>query len=106
MPDPQDPATFHRSKLFRQRDEELAGLYGRLLAARRELGPADAVAERVDDVGLTLTVRRGDATLAMNFSREQRAVPVSGEQVAVSTHDVRLEDGHAILPPLAGALVR
>ena len=106
VPDPQDPATFERSKLTRERDEEIADLYRRLLAERRALGPAEAVAEHVDEVGLTLTVRRGDATLAMNFSREQRAVPVAGERVTVSTHDVRLEDGHAILPPLAGALVR
>ena len=106
VPDPQDPATFERSKLRRERDLGLRDLYQQLIAARRELGPAEATAEHVDEVGRTLTVRRGPAVLAMNFSHEQRAVPVAGDRVVVSTHDVRLEDGHAILPPLAGALIR
>jgi maltooligosyltrehalose trehalohydrolase len=106
VPDPQDPATFERSKLTRRRDDGLRDLYQQLIAARRELGPGDATAEHVDGIGRTLTVRRGDAELAMNFAREQRAVPVSGARVVLSTDDVRLEDGHAILPPLAGALLR
>jgi hypothetical protein len=34
-------------------------------------------------------------------------VPVAGAEVVLATHDgVRLDDGHAVLPPLAGALVR
>ena len=106
VPDPQDPATFEASKLTRERDTALRDLYQQLIAVRRDLGPAEATAEHVDEIGRTLTVRRGDATLAMNFAREQRAVPVPGDQVVVATTDVRLEDGHAILPPLAGALVR
>ena len=106
VPDPQDPTTFESSKLTRKRDDELRDLYQQLIALRRDLGPADAVAEHVDDVGRTLTVRRGDAELAMNFAREQRAVPVAGARVVLATDDVRLEDGHAILPPLAGALIR
>ena len=106
VPDPQDPATFERSKLTRTRDDALRDLYQQLIAARRDLGPGEATAEHVDEVGRTLTVRRGEAELAMNFSREQRAVPVSGARVVLATDDVRLEDGHAILPPLAGALLR
>jgi maltooligosyltrehalose trehalohydrolase len=106
VPDPQDPATFERSKLTRQRDGALRDLYQQLIAARRELASGNAEAEIADEEQRVLRVKRGDAELAMNFAREERRVPVSGSRVVVSTHDVRLEDGHAVLPPLAGALVR
>jgi hypothetical protein len=43
----------------------------------------------------------------MNFAREERRIAVDGARVVLATHDgARLEDGHAVLPPLAGALVR
>jgi hypothetical protein len=43
----------------------------------------------------------------MNFAREERRVPVENTTLSLTTHDgVRLDDGHAVLPPLAGALVR
>ena len=80
---------------------------GGCIAARRELGPAEADAERVDEDAARLTVRRGDARAGDELrARASARVPVAGDRVVLSTHDVRLEDGHAILPPLAGALVR
>ena len=42
VPDPQDPATFRRSKLTRRGDPALRDLYGRLLEVRRELEHGDA----------------------------------------------------------------
>jgi maltooligosyltrehalose trehalohydrolase len=107
VPDPQDPATFERSKLTRRHDPEIAGLYRRLLAERARLGRAETEAADFDEDARWLRVRRGGADLAMNFSREERRVPVDGATLALTTHEgVRLEDGHAVLPPLAGALVR
>jgi maltooligosyltrehalose trehalohydrolase len=110
VPDPQDPATFRRSKLTRQGDPAVAALFRRLLEARREL-PAGTDVDAVDcDASVPwLRVRRGPFTLAANFAAEDPAgVPV-GEalEVVVATHDgARLNEGHIELPPRAGALVR
>jgi maltooligosyltrehalose trehalohydrolase len=107
VPDPQDPATFERSKLTWQVDERVRDLYRRLLAERRALGRAETEAADFDEDARWLRVRRGGAELVMNFAREERRVPVERTTLSLATHDrVRLEDGHAVLPPLAGALVR
>jgi maltooligosyltrehalose trehalohydrolase len=66
VPDPQDPATFERSKLDRSNaDEELYAFYKRLLALRREL-PRE-VEVKVGEQ--TLTVRRGRAELHADFAK-------------------------------------
>jgi maltooligosyltrehalose trehalohydrolase len=67
VPDPQDPATFERSKLDRSSaDEELRAFYKRLLALRREL-PREVEVE-ADERARTLTVRRGRAVLHADFA--------------------------------------
>jgi maltooligosyltrehalose trehalohydrolase len=67
VPDPQDPATFERSKLDRSSgDEELRAFYKRLLALRREL-PREVEVE-ADERSRTLTVRRGRAELHADFA--------------------------------------
>jgi maltooligosyltrehalose trehalohydrolase len=67
VPDPQDPATFERSKLARSNsDEELRAFYKRLLALRREL-PREVEVE-ADEGARTLTVRRGQAELRADFA--------------------------------------
>jgi maltooligosyltrehalose trehalohydrolase len=67
VPDPQDPATFERSKLDRSSgDEELRAFYERLLALRRVL-PREVEVE-ADEQALTLTVRRGRAELHADFA--------------------------------------
>jgi maltooligosyltrehalose trehalohydrolase len=66
LPDPQDPATFERSKLDRsQADEELRAFHRELLALRRDL-PREVEVE-VDEPARTLTLRRGDAELRADF---------------------------------------
>jgi maltooligosyltrehalose trehalohydrolase len=109
VPDPQDPATFERSKLTRRGDDTLRDLYERLLRTRREL-PAGRDADAIDhDAGVPwLRVRRGGHTLVCNFADGQAAVPVGDAfEVVLATHDgARLADGHLHLPPRAGALVR
>jgi maltooligosyltrehalose trehalohydrolase len=108
VPDPQDPATFERSKLARQGDPSLRRLYEELLRARRTLprGPVDDVA--FDEDARWLRVRRGDFELLMNFAAEPQEVPGEGRHLVLATHegtDLR-EDGGVRLPALAGALVQ
>src|SRR3712207_170438 len=43
VPDPQDPATFERSKLLRDEDPRIKALYTELLRVRRELGRSETV---------------------------------------------------------------
>jgi maltooligosyltrehalose trehalohydrolase len=109
VPDPQDPATFERSKLTRRGDERLRELYERLLRVRREL-PAGQDADAIDHGTDTpwLRVRRGRHTLACNFADGPATVPADGAfEVVLATHDdVRLEDGAVRLPARAGALLR
>jgi maltooligosyltrehalose trehalohydrolase len=109
VPDPQDPATFERSKLTRERDPAVARLYAELLAARREL-PAGRDVDAVDCDGSVpwLRVRRGPFTLACNFAAAPATVPVGeASQVVLSTHDgAGLAGGGVALPARAGALLR
>jgi maltooligosyltrehalose trehalohydrolase len=63
VPDPQDPATFERSKLSRREQGDLAGHYRRLLALRRRL-PREMQVRTDRQV---LTMRRGDAELVVDF---------------------------------------
>jgi maltooligosyltrehalose trehalohydrolase len=68
LPDPQDPATFARSRLDRsQADEELRALHRELLALRRKL-PRE-VAVDVDEQARTLTLRRGAVELRADFAK-------------------------------------
>ncbi len=64
LPDPQDPETFRRSKLSRQELPGVRDHYRRLVALRRRL-PRDV---RTEVEGQTLTLRRGDATLVVDFA--------------------------------------
>ena len=73
IPDPQDRATFERSKLTRRRDPALSDLYAELLKTRRRLPPGDVDAIEFDEDARWLRVRRGAFELAMNFAR--RAAP-------------------------------
>jgi maltooligosyltrehalose trehalohydrolase len=77
IPDPQDPATFARSKLDPSGgDPEHLAYYRWLLELRRELpdGPASDV--RVDERRRLLRFRRGEVELVANFSDvEQDGIP-------------------------------
>ncbi len=110
VPDPQDPATFERSKLTRRADPRLLDLHRRLIAARRALPPGDARVA-TDEAGRWLRVRRGDQVLVANFNDHQEiTVPLDApaREILVGTH---IDDTHVTaqgvrLPALAGALVR
>ncbi len=65
VPDPQDPATFERSKLTRTANVLLWQLYRRLLAIRPLL--QRETRSSWDESKKTLTIRRGDVALVANF---------------------------------------
>jgi maltooligosyltrehalose trehalohydrolase len=108
IPDPQDRATFERSKLTRQVAPAIARLYEELLAARRRLPPGDAGAIEFDEDARWLRVRRGEFELVCNFAGESRLVPCQCTSVELCTHDPAPvpADGNVELPPLSGALIR
>jgi maltooligosyltrehalose trehalohydrolase len=108
VPDPQDPATFERSKLTRGGEPEgLRELYARLLEARREIGPAHEAHAEFDEHQGWLKLRRGEHLVLANFSRNAVHVPVDrAVELELATHHATVEPGHVVLPPLAGALVR
>ena len=106
VPDPQDEATFLRSKLTRDGDPDLRAFYVRLLAARRDLPRVDA-RPTFDERAGWLRVDRGPYALVCNFAREEQAVPAPGaDRVVVATHTTHLDNGSVRLPALAGALLR
>jgi maltooligosyltrehalose trehalohydrolase len=106
VPDPQDPATFERSKLTRTPDEELASLYAELLDVRRELPHGDADAIEFDEDTRWLRVRRGAFELVCSFSSRPVTLPAGGHIRLATSAEVRLANSQLHLPPLSGALVR
>jgi maltooligosyltrehalose trehalohydrolase len=108
IPDPQDVATFERSKLTRRGDAALQRLYVDLLACRRRLGAHEAEAVAFDEEQRWLRVRRGDFELVCNFAAEVRHVPCAGIAIELHTHAKAptLADGRVELEPLSGALIR
>jgi maltooligosyltrehalose trehalohydrolase len=104
VPDPQDPATFERSKLTRRGTAKLRSLYAALLRVRRALPPGVDTIEFSEDDGW-LRVRRGDFELACNFAAGTRTVPVAGRELRLATHAAGLGHGGVRLPARAGALI-
>ncbi len=111
VPDPQDVATFERSKLTRVENPEIAELYRRLFGLRRgELAvrPGEAHVESIDfdEEARWLRVTRGGHQIVANFAREPREVPVEADEVVLATHSAELGDEAVSLPALAGAVLR
>ncbi|HEV3128381.1 MAG TPA: DUF3459 domain-containing protein, partial [Solirubrobacteraceae bacterium] len=102
VPDPQDPATFERSKLTRRRDEALASLYSELLAVRRELPPGLPDAIEWDEDERWLKVRRGNFMLVMNFSDLELVLAGAGDRLRLATSPTTAPTAVA---PVSGALL-
>jgi maltooligosyltrehalose trehalohydrolase len=106
IPDPQDPATFERSKLTRERDPRLAALYADLLRVRRRLPPGDADSIEFDEDDRWLRVRRGRFEVICNFAGERRRIACAGARVELATHGApAVARGWVELEPISGALV-
>ncbi len=107
VPDPEDPATFERSKLTRGRNEELSLLYERLIALRRELPEGEATNIAHDEFERWLRFRRGPFEVICNFSGDWRRLPCSARAIELSTNGwALLSEGSLKLPPMSGALIR
>jgi maltooligosyltrehalose trehalohydrolase len=109
VPDPQDQATFERSRLTREVDPRLRELYRALIKTRRELPPGDADAIEHDEEARWLRVRRGPFELLCNFADHPAAVPFTAAEGAVvlSTHDEpAVSGGRVELEAFAGVLLR
>jgi maltooligosyltrehalose trehalohydrolase len=121
VPDPQDPETFHRSKLpWSERNHaphtEVETWYRHLIALRRSTpdlsdGLLDAVEVAADHAARTLVVRRGGVVVCCNLSQEVRSVPLPWpapkRTLRLASRDgVAVENGVVRLPPeSAGILV-
>ncbi|MFG1928377.1 malto-oligosyltrehalose trehalohydrolase [Cryptosporangium sp. NPDC048952] len=91
VPNPQDPATFERSKLdWTELDKaphaDLLDVYRRLIALRRQVSDLtdprlDRVSVDYDEDARWLVVRRGDHVVAANFGAEPREVPIQVAEV-------------------------
>jgi maltooligosyltrehalose trehalohydrolase len=107
IPDPEDPATFERSKLTRERNPGISELYADLIDARRQLGATDAGPITSDERERWLKVKRGPFELVCNFATQSTEVAVDAGVIALATAaDTHLEDGCLRLPPMSGALIR
>ena len=107
IPDPQDVATFERSKLTRQRDPALERLYAELLEARRRLPPGDLDAIEYDEQARWLRAGRGAFELVGNFGPDPASLPCERTVLALATHrEVKVTGGSVKLPPMSGALIR
>jgi maltooligosyltrehalose trehalohydrolase len=106
VPDPQDAATFERSKLTRERDPELAELYATLLRVRTALPPTEATTHHDEDARW-LTVDRGPYRLCCNFADEPQPLPLDGHaEIVLATDEAAIRDGAVVVGPRAGALLR
>jgi maltooligosyltrehalose trehalohydrolase len=105
IPDPQEEATFERSKLTRKLDQQLLALYRELLRARRLLR-GDARAIEFDERARWLRVDRDGGELVCNFAEHTQELTCAGRDLVCATDRCELRDGALLLPGFAGALVR
>jgi maltooligosyltrehalose trehalohydrolase len=106
VPDPEDPATFARSKLTRERDPRLALLYKRLIEARTGLPPGGAEGIEFSDDERWLRFRRGAHELVCNFGPGWFERECGGEAIELATDErAVLSGGWLKLPPVSGALI-
>ena len=117
VPDPQDPATFERSKLdwaelSSQRGAQMLSVYRRLAALRRaEPALTDpsflATACEADEEARSFSMVRGDLQVLVNFGDAPMAVRVATTELLFATGaGVEIADGVVVVPAHAGAVVR
>jgi maltooligosyltrehalose trehalohydrolase len=116
VPDPQDPATFERSRLDWSelgtgRHAVLLDVYRRLAALRRALpeltDPAFGnLAAEADETSKVFTLHRSDLLLAVNFGDRPAAVAASGVLLFTTPTGATVTETELDLPPHAGALLR
>jgi maltooligosyltrehalose trehalohydrolase len=116
VPDPQDPATFERSKLDWSehsggRHARLLDVYRHLAALRRSLpeltDPAfSSLTAYANEETRVFTMRRGDLLLAVNFGTEPTTLPESGALLFTTPTAASVGADGLTVPAHAGALIR
>jgi maltooligosyltrehalose trehalohydrolase len=116
VPDPQDPATFERSKL--DWSELSGGRHARLLATYRSLASLrrslpqltdpsfTSLAATADEETRVFTLRRGGLLIAVNFGTRRATLPESGALLFTTPTAAVLDGSGLTLPPHAGVLLR
>jgi maltooligosyltrehalose trehalohydrolase len=114
VPDPQDPATYHRSKLDwsevgTRRGARMLAVYQRLAELRRTLPELTAPSYptcTADEEARVFTMARGRLTVVVNFGDQPCVVDLDASAVLFETESgVDLADGAVTLPAHAGALL-
>lgn len=123
VPDPQDPATFHRSKLdwsepTRDHHARLLSLYRELIALRRRLPELtdprfDSVRVDLDADAQWMVVHRGSVAITVNFAGDSVTLPLKdvcdgaldARLLLVTADDVTMGDGQLTLPRHTAAIV-
>ncbi|MGI8959671.1 MAG: malto-oligosyltrehalose trehalohydrolase [Bryobacteraceae bacterium] len=110
IPDPQDPATFYRSKLrwdemTREPHSSILEWHKRLIALRRSAtaltdGRMEAVEVNFDERAQWLVVKRSNVEVICNLASSRQSIPISltPERVLCSEDDWRLDPGAIELP--------
>ena len=116
VPDPQDPATFLRSKLDwgeldRSRHRELLALYRELIALRhREPEFADPRFDMLsadwDDAAGWFALRQGDLEILVNLGGDTWSIPDASELLLATNPAVDADGRGVSLPPDSAAIVR
>jgi maltooligosyltrehalose trehalohydrolase len=116
VPDPQDPATFERSKLDWSehsggRHARLLDVYRHLAALRRSLpeltDPAfSSLTAYANEETRVFTMRRCDLLLAVNFGTEPTTLPESGALLFTTPTAASVGADGLTVPAHAGALIR
>jgi maltooligosyltrehalose trehalohydrolase len=115
VPDPQDAATFERSRLVWDElgtdpHRDLLDWHRRLLALRRAT-PAltdprlETVSVRYDEAECWLVVDRGDVAVAINASGHTSTLPVAGRLLLASADGVEVTTDQATLPAWSVAVL-
>ncbi|NKX50471.1 malto-oligosyltrehalose trehalohydrolase [Arthrobacter deserti] len=116
VPDPQDPATFARSKL--DWDEAGSGDHARLLALYRDLialrrktpelmDPDFAsVSVEFDEDARWLALHRGQVTVAVNFADTERSLDLGPAELLLATDGAAVSGAGVVLSGASAAILR
>jgi maltooligosyltrehalose trehalohydrolase len=107
IPDPQDPATFLRSKLdWNESQSRMLDWYRNLIDLRQKLpdlagGRLDRVSVRFDEQDQWIAIQRGAIHLICNLSKSRRTIPTAShlETLLSSNNDHKSSDNAVGLPP-------
>jgi maltooligosyltrehalose trehalohydrolase len=115
VPDPQDPQTFHRSKLnWEEKDAaahaRILALHRRIIALRKSLpGLTDPdfrhVQATADEEARWFRLRRPGVEIVVNFSHTPMALAVDGAIALATDEAVAVDGGRLVLPPRSAAVI-